>query len=720
MYSFLIALSYTFLGNEYNYSREPPQSARQQSGSYSPYVAPLRDDGRDTRATRTEHYNISRSSHLPEIYTNGTAQLHNQSPWEQSQGMTTSRASSRANKSSSLVSPDEVSTKVPSVLATASSLQGTTPVVLQDTPLRATSKYAPVVSGPPLAQQASTIVYDKGELRKKAEGAILNLLPHDIRFEKYMEEGIAEDVVGSLFDNLRVSRTSSKLPNDVSQNQAPGQPKGLDLPAPFESNTAAEVQRHGRLLSTTTSPPPLTDKSNQMSTTNGNPTPNIPNQFLPSGTTEKEKTLKLKMEALKRSREERAQKAAAKSISKTSALSQAAQVAKLEKAEVAPVTNPSNSPSTLPSPHPNSHQPQLQVVGPPSHLPHSTPQTPAIPGLFLASAAPTPNPTSTTNVIPSDTHVNPRKRPVAADFDTPPAATPFKRPFGHSHSDTSLVIDVSEDEVDSDDGDIAMDLDSQADQDSPIQAARKTPEQRITANLPMLTNFSARKPFTPPPASSAASTPPIFPLVRKATLGRPEVLQEKEMQIEELRRKIAEAEAAKAQKRAQQSASGTNTPRSITTSSEHKTPVDNSMAKKVETSLQIQNMIDIAEEKVNSHQKRLVEAEAIKQVKAADLKQQEAERKRLRREKIATDLPRVDAEVVEKQRKLEQLKAQMAEIEAEVQRNLEDKQRMAEEMERLGQEAEDQLQAQRAKLKDLTGVDTRMTFCKLIPLIKSS
>ena len=99
---------------------------------------------------------------------------------------------------------------------------------------------------------------------------------------------------------------------------------------------------------------------------------------------------------------------------------------------------------------------------------------------------------------------------------------------------------------------------------------------------------------------------------------------------------------------------------------------------------------------------------------ATELKKQEAERKRLRREKIATDLPRVDAEVLEKQRKLEQLKAQMVEIEAEVQRNLEDKRRMAEEMEKLGQEAEDQLQAQKEKLRDLTGAENGNNAGKLI------
>ena len=113
-------------------------------------------------------------------------------------------------------------------------------------------------------------------------------------------------------------------------------------------------------------------------------------------------------------------------------------------------------------------------------------------------------------------------------------------------------------------------------------------------------------------------------------------------------------------------------------------------------------MIGITDDKVTSDQKRLADTQAAELEKAAELKRNEAESRRLRREKIATDLPRVDAEVEEKQRKLQQLREEMAKIEATIQKDLEDKRRLAEEMERLGQETEDQLQEQKDRLKDLT------------------
>jgi hypothetical protein len=547
-----------------------------------------------------------------------------------------------------------------------------------------------------------------------------------------MEEGIAEDVIGPLFDGLKVPRTNLKSANDASlPSNAEENQKATTTASSGSNHMGKENQpfsasaSNGDILGqaqkvnqvTARNPPtaPLAERNRKLSSSNGAsispPTATI-NPATAAAATEKEQTLKKKMDALRKSREERAQKAAAKnSVNTVTAPPSAPVVSEPVNPKPIPAISSSNSPSTTSLPLANSQQPQNRPIvsqSPLQNIPAQ--QTPAIPGLFLASAAASPAP-STTNGTMYNNQINQRKRPVAADFVTAAPTTPFKRPFGHSRSDTPLVIDVSEDEADSDDGDVAMDLDSQADQDSPVQPGRKMSDQRNTAitNLPTLTNFPSRMPYTPPQASSAASTPPVS---RKSTFGRPEDLQAKEIAIEELRRKIAEAEAAKAQKKAKQSASGTHTPQPVNSNDVNTAVANDSMAKKVETSIQIQNMIDATEEKVNHDQKRLLEAQAVEGEKAAELKKQEVESKRLRREKIATDLPRVDAEVMEKQQRLERLKAEMAEIEAEVQRNLREKERMAEEMERLGQEAEDQLQAQKEKLRDLTQAENAANTSK--------
>jgi hypothetical protein len=405
--------------------------------------------------------------------------------------------------------------------------------------------------------------------------------------------------------------------------------------------------------------------------------------------------------------QERAQKAAAKTTAQLAAVTTSAPQPEPSIPSTAETTI-SLTTSTLPPSHPPTtvQLPSSSSIAQPS-LPA---QPPVIPGLFLASTS-SPAPSISYNNIFSAPQSNQRKRPVAADFDTPTSTMNYKRPFGQSRSD-SLVIDVSEEEPDSEDEDVAMDLESQADQDSPVQPARKMSDHRTAAlqNLPPLTNFPTRKAFISPPGSSTPSTPPVH-AGSKATLGHPHVLQQKETEIELLKKKIAEAEAAKAAKRkAQQTSSGAATPQLQTANGTPRAVNSNGdIASKVEASIKMQQLIGIAEDKVSSHQKRLAETQVVELENAAELKRKEAESRRLRREKIATDLPRVDAEVEQSQLKLKQLREEMAKIEAAVQKGMEDKRRMAEEMERLGQEAEDQLQEQKDKLKNLTSAEAAST-----------
>jgi len=206
-----------------------------------------------------------------------------------------------------------------------------------------------------------------------------------------------------------------------------------------------------------------------------------------------------------------------------------------------------------------------------------------------------------------------------------------------------------------------MDLDSGADQDSPIQPPTRTfSDHRANAlqNLPQLTDFPTRKPFTPPPASSAASTPPIFQPTRKA----PEGLREKEMQIEEMRRKIAEAEAAKAQKLARQNSNGSRTPHSASGNIEK--PINgDSLAKKIEASVQIQKTKEATQDKIHFDM-QLVEAQVSELEKSAVLKKDGGNGKQTSSEKLASQ----KAQSEEKQRKLKEIQAQMAQLAEEMKR----------------------------------------------------
>ena len=577
-------------------------------------------------------------------------------------------------------------------------------------------------SQPALGQLASAANGKSvAEYRKKAQGAILNLLPYDVRYQTYIDEGFKEDIVGALFDDLKMPRTSSKNPSGpyaASGSQSSyKQQNGIGTTSQSISAGKNDVRQSG-LLSVGSNVQQTTSKSQSISQASLSPSTNIAsasNPAQPKSTTmtEKERTLQTKMEALRKSREERAQKAAAKT-NPTTAPGPAPQ---LDEAKVTETFEKSNSPPKSPivpkaqsqvsaPQHPSSQPP------PAASLPQKPPaslqqQPPVIPGLFLASSGASPAPLPTPQAaLPTPIPSNQRKRPVAADFDDHlPTMNTVKRPFGyspHNEGRQSLVIDLSDDE----DEDVAMDLDSQADRDSPVSSNRKMSDPRSTSaqNIP-LSAASSRKPFTPP-NSAATNTPSMAQTNSKASLGGPDVLLRKQSEIEELKKKIAEAEA---RKKARQTPSGTRTPRASESGSEMKDPnlPDANLGNKVAASIKMQNLIAIAAGKATIEQQKLANAQAAESEKAAELKRNEAEQKRLRRAKIASDLPLVEAEVLQNQTKLEQLRAEMARIEAAVQKNLEDKRRLAEEMERLGQETEEQLQEQKDKLNTLTRQESR-------------
>ena len=655
---------------------------RQQSDSYSPYVSPGGAD-HDEQPGGVQAHNAYAPNHNQDPI-NGTPQ--SQYGWTQDGTANRSQHNSYANGYHIAPNAD-------------GGLQ------------------APAPSQPALGQLASAANGKSvAEYRKKAQGAILNLLPYDVRYQTYIDEGFKEDIVDALFDDLKMPRTSSKTLNGIYPSSG-SQTSNEQRNGTGTSSLAAGLNdaQHGpSSLSLGTNLQQMKGRSIPQASLS--PSTNTVLASAPVKSTmmtEKERTLQTKMDALRKSREERAQKAAAK-MNSLVALVPAPQPEATKVIES--ISEKPNSPPQ--SPTIAKAQPQTSFAQPiPSQRPPVAPQQsnpqpktqqqpPVIPGLFLASAAASPGPQPTPQVaLPTPLTSSQRKRPVAADFDDPlPAMSTFKRPFGYSpHNDgrPSLVIDLSDDE----DEDVAMDLDSQADQDSPAHSIRKMSDPRSTntQNMPP-TNPPTRKPFTPP-NTSATNTPSMS---SKASLGRPEVLIRKESEIEELKKKIAEAEA---RKRARKTPSGTLTPRaSESNSSEAKdanVSEEPSLGSKVAASIKMQSLIAIADNKATLEQQKLADAQTAEIEKAAELKRNESEQKRLRREKIASDLPLVEAEVLQNQTRLEHLRAEMAKIEAAVQKSLEDKQRLAEEMERLGQEAEDQLQEQKDKLNTLTQQESR-------------
>ncbi|EDN91088.1 hypothetical protein SS1G_00491 [Sclerotinia sclerotiorum 1980 UF-70] len=538
------------------------------------------------------------------------------------------------------------------------------------------------------------------EARKKAEGAILNLWSYDVRFPAYLEEGVDERLVGELFDELRLSKTASKTVSAASAQS----PSTSISSAPTAAVPAPSGQSNGQASAQNSN----ADKVKQAVTNGAVSAPSATAQPPKSAAAvEKEKTMQAKMDALRKSRAERAQKNAAKSVTTpttnlpnlpsqvkpavipglpTSVSTPTSSTEKVIENNKVGITDTSSSiqvPSlTVATQFPNSNAPPSTILQAPQK----------IPGLFLASSAPTP-PSLQQPIMPIPSSNGQRKRPVAADFDGPSiSATPFKRPFGQSRSEQKpFVLCVSEDEDESDE-DVEMELESQADADSPVQPARKLSEQKA---LPTASSFLPPKPFTPPPISSAST----LPTLQSSIKPHPEDLRRKESEIEQLKRKIAEAEMRKANKR---SSSGAQTPVNNITASSSNTGI---VANKADSSLVMQKITDVSNKTKSDQQLAAVQAAELQ--KAADVRKAEAETKRLRRERIASAIPRVDAETLQNQLKLEALRAETARIEAAMQKNLQDKQKLVEEMERLGQETDQQLQEQKEKLESLTREETK-------------
>lgn len=335
-------------------------------------------------------------------------------------------------------------------------------------------------------------------------------------------------------------------------------------------------------------------------------------------------------------------------------------------------------------------QTQQPSFPPPTMPPFPPPNgMPAIPGLFLGvqPAQPSSQLTMAASAVP----VNIRKRPVASDFDNTGAFNPpvYKKPFGHMDGPDKLILDVSESEdSEASDDDDGMDLDKVIDQ---YGRQANFPPKPSMRDLPPLSDFPPRRSYTAP--TSAVGTPPASQSTPRPG-ARPEDLKSKESAIAEMRRKIAEAEERRKAKLAavgsSNSTSKTPTP-SVTAAS----------ADCIETSNQIERLMTDASRKIEENQQKLAAAQMLREQNAVDMEMAQEEQRCKRQAELAANLPVVDTDLQEGQRRLEELRAEMQRIEAGMQKKLEDQKRLAETMEKLNVEADQQLMAQKEQLKEI-------------------
>ncbi|KAL1895056.1 hypothetical protein Sste5346_005478 [Sporothrix stenoceras] len=315
--------------------------------------------------------------------------------------------------------------------------------------------------------------------------------------------------------------------------------------------------------------------------------------------------------------------------------------------------------------------------------------------------------------LPSPLVGGPHHRPGAADFaelfSSAAVHSLPKRPPPLARQESSMVIDVSDDS----DEDVAMELDSQADDSylGPTQyndrrdgGAPLYRDQRSDGNgnnrngngyqSPANGSYSSPRGYggRAPPMMPAPPTAPASMLAR----AKDDEYSRKMRQIEEMKRKIAEAEARKAAGSSTPKSGGNRTPSDggYSNSNSNNQPKDNPFLVErppPQPIRRITSMGEVSGEDGASSPAVLTEMAPLRVAKrtggpSPTLSQESHREKRMR--VASLQLPRVEASLQEKMFKLRLLQERVAALQAEIDEGVAEKRRLTEDIEDLssGQE----------------------------------
>ena len=564
----------------------------------------------------------------------------------------------------------------------------------------------------------------RAQLRLLAKGALLGLVPHNIRFHELVREGIEPTILKDLYDEVGI-KVASVAPESqpVAESSPTSQPvvASLDLSG-NGGNNASKAQTE--MASTTVE---IQEQSSEMavaaaqsSSGASQPIANISTLTLDPAQPNTEKPLERK--------DVIARRLAAKANKDTN-ISGATKAEPVKDASTnsVPVTQSTEQPS-----QPNlsnetqakeknkaqtelarqrmeqlkkqglmksqqrlqdqimvkdtSHDQKENIVpqssAPTTLLPtlqHPLPDRPPeaeavptarIPGLFMTRSEPS-LPTvpasqgASADLVPVQSKNANRKRPRASDFDEPVISS--KK---HLTPEARLVIDISDDEFlygDSDDG-----KDMVCDKSTSELETMKTSQPRI---IPLLTDFPSRK-------TTALPATPQTPL----RLSDQDDLKIKDMEILEMRKRIAALEQRKKAKLAANRPESPGSSNLIASgpvtdnTSVHEPPSNGTAATDSEqnsptskaSGLQIQNHSSDFQVLVSTD---TIEMENIRQ-------------KFLRRKEIESGLPALEAELSKSEARLAEFRREEEKLLEEIAKGKEGRRHLIEELESLGHETE--------------------------------
>ncbi|TPX10602.1 uncharacterized protein E0L32_008488 [Thyridium curvatum] len=480
------------------------------------------------------------------------------------------------------------------------------------------------------------------DAKKEAQKAILRLYSAGVKYQNYIDEGFDENLMKTLFAELGLQPGTSKHTQQPSVKEN----SSVNVPPPQVHKSGGDgfeerKDRIARLLAARKSksaqlPPQTSHSSAAAQLPRKDATATVPAK--PKTKSAKELLLQQKLEALQKSRQEREARARANT----------------EQSSMATATN---APTSTANPRPEG----MNTTPDPLSNAASAPQTPSdlprtgealLQGLSSAANAP----------------MTIRKRPVASDFvDYSATVGSLKRPYGQQRHESSLVIDISDA---SDDEDIEMEVDSQADDaddEHPHRsdgAARKGPSVRDYAPLS----------DTLPPRQYASSTSSIQTPPNGFSNGNNKAKEDeysrKMKEIEEMKRRIAAFEAKKARK----TPSGSQTPTRA-----DETPD----AREAGPGISATSADEASKNSDGPSAQLISEAVSARLPKRSDSTLSHHDR----RDRIVSDqIPKLDASLRQKMAKLRLLQDTVAQLQAEVDQSMAEKQKLAEEAEQLAKE----------------------------------
>lgn len=594
---------------------------------------------------------------------------------------------------------------------------------------------SPSSSTPKESQSQTSAKKSPSQLRVQAQGALLSLAPHNIRYNELVGEGINPTILKQLYEEVGIKVTTPQSDTadyaaaqsavSVSSEDRPSMNTDPPTVSPTEPLKAqpdpagpAQIPEAGTAANKTVTvpkppsvlaPPPssqsdvgkplerkeviarmLAAKAAKASGASQPPKPDVEiekpaTSAPPSTDTEKSASVTPSTEAIQNDKETRVRE---KNKAQTELARQRIELLKKQGLmrgqqkpqsgavsqntlhrgnEIAQVPSPSNSASPAIR-HPLPNRPPV----PDSALPAR------IPGLFMTEQSPSEESAIKPDqgqVIDSNsqTRATHRKRPRASDFDEPvvTSRTSFGQAAHNGVPEDRLIIDISDDEVFYGDGETdAMDIDSSADQiledaRSKVLTGAKMPRLE---RYPSSTELAARKYTTSQTPSRGNDL---------------EDLRQKDLEIQAMRRRIAEMEE---RKKVKLTAGRTELAGALSPSDSPE--VGNPTARDVGLVENAASVITLKAQTGNVNRDidlgGSFSTQRLTFVGVEELKSMRS--KLLRKKEIESGLPALDAAILKSEARLAEFKEEEGRLLAEIAKGKQGRQQLVEELEHLGTE----------------------------------